>query len=187
MDPDKAGQTPSGAALPAWGPPPAPDRRDAAPLPASGPRTPAASPWSGIAKRIPAAVGAVIIAMVALELIRQTLTASPNGKVIFTTDAPTASGAQTCQLGNQVTSVLAGTAVYANYFYKSPLVGETVTRTITKDGSILDTYTLPSGQSNGIPCLESTENLSVLAPGVYEFKLTSLKGDVVSDGTLTVK
>jgi hypothetical protein len=124
---------------------------------------------------------------VALAVIGLVLNPGHGGKVIFTTDAPTSDGATTCQLGNQVTSVTAGTPVYFNIFYKSRLSGETVTLTIIKDGSVLDTSALTADQSNGIDCLESSANLSDLAPGVYEFKATTSNGDTVSDGILTVK
>ena len=132
-------------------------------------------------------VGVVVIALVVLGVIGYVLSPKHGGQVIFTTDAPTASGAATCDLGNQVTTVTTGTPVYANFFYKSRLTGETVTLTIIKDGSVLDTSTLTADQSNGVDCVESNANLGDLAPGVYEFKLTSSKGDVVSDGTLTIK
>jgi hypothetical protein len=109
------------------------------------------------------------------------------GHVLFTTDAPTAARAAACQLGNQVTTVTAGNPVYANFFYKSRLTNETVTLTIVKDGTVLTTSTLTSDQANGIDCVESSANLNTLDPGVYEFKLTTINGDTVSDGTLTVK
>jgi len=73
--------------------------------------------------------------------------------VIFTTDAPTASGAATCDLGHQVTTVTAGTPVYANFFYKSRLTNETVTLTVIKDGTVLTTSTLTNDQANGIDCV----------------------------------
>jgi hypothetical protein len=65
--------------------------------------------------------------------------------------------------------------------------GSQGTLTIIKDGSALTTSTLTSDQANGIDCVESSANLNTLAPGVYEFKLTTANGDTVSDGTLTVK
>lgn len=138
-------------------------------------------------KRILIGVGVVVVALVVLSLIGYVLSPKHAGQVIFTSDAPTPSGAATCDLGTQVTTVTAGTPVYANFFYKSRLTGETVTLTIIKDGSVLDTSTLTAEQSNGVDCVESSANLGDLTPGVYEFKLTTSKGDTVSDGTLTVK
>ena len=206
MDPNNPGQTP-GEAPPVWGPPPAPEQQlgygappppppapygappapYGAPPPGWGAPAPTTSAKSSIGKRILIAVGVVVIVLVALGVIGVVLSPNHAGKVIFTTDPPTASEAQTCQLGNQVTSITAGTPVYANFFYKSRLSGETVTLTIVKDGTVLDTSTLTADQSNGIDCVESSANLSDLPPGVYEFKLTTSKGETVSDGTLTVK
>ena len=213
MDPNNPGQTPGGSTPPVWGPPPAPDQPGygappppppspygappapygappapyGAPPPAWGAPAPTAAPKSSIGKRILIGVGVVVIALVVLGVIGYVLSPKHGGQVVFTTDAPTASGAATCNLGNQVTTVTAGTPVYANFFYKSQLTGETVTLTIIKDGSVFDTSTLTAAQSNGVDCVESAANLGDLAPGVYEFKLTSSKGDVVSDGTLTIK
>jgi hypothetical protein len=138
-------------------------------------------------KRILLAVAVIVVILVGLFVAAAILSPNHAGQVIFTTDAPTASGASTCQLGNQVTEVKAGTAVYANFFYKSRLSNETVTLTIIKDGTVLDTSTLTSDQANGVDCVESNANLGDLEVGVYEFKLTTSKGDTVSDGKLTIK
>jgi hypothetical protein len=179
-----APQAPYGAPPAPYGAPPAPY---GAPPPAWGAPAPTTSGRGGIAKRILLVVGVVIVVLIALGVVLALLNPRHAGQVVFTTDAPTASGAATCELGHQVTSVTAGTPVYANFFYKSRLTNETVTLTIIKDGSVLDTSTLTSDQTNGVDCVESAANLSDLAPGVYEFKLTTSKGDTVSDGTLTVK
>ena len=210
MDPNNPGQTPDGGTPPAWGPPPAPDQPGygappppppapygAPPAPYGAPPAPYGAPqaWgapppaakSSMGKRILIGVGVVLIALVVLGVIGYVLSPKHGGQVIFTTEAPTASGAATCELGTQVTTITAGTPVYANFFYKSRLTGETVTLTIVKDGSVLDTSTLTADQSNGVDCVESSANLGDLTPGVYEFKLTTSKGDTVSDGTLTVK
>ena len=179
---------PYGAPPAPYGAPPAPYGAPPAPYgapPAWGAPPPAAK--SSIGKRILIGVGVVIIALVVLGVIGYVLTPKHAGQVIFTTDAPTASGAATCQLGNQVTTVSAGTPVYANYFYTSKLTGETVTVTVIKDGSVLDSSTLSADESNGIDCVESSANLGDLPPGVYEWKLTDSKGNTVSDGKLTIK
>ena len=193
MDPNNPGQTPGGAPPPAWGaPPPPPSPYGAPPAPYGAPppgwgAPPPTSGKSGIGKKILLAVGGIIVALVAIGVVLAILIPSHAGQVIFTTDPPTASGAATCNLGHQVTSVTAGTPVYANFFYKSRLTNETVTLTIIKDGSVLDTSTLTSDQSNGVDCVESNANLGDLEPGVYEFKLTTSKGETVSDGKLTIK
>jgi hypothetical protein len=184
-------QAPYGAPPAPYGAPPAPYGAPPAPYgappPGWGAPMPTTPAKSSIGKRILIGVGVVIVVLVALGVIGFVLSPNHAGQVIFTSDPPTDSGAKTCDLGHQVTSITAGSPVYANFFYKSRLTGETVTLTIIKDGSVLDTSTLTADQSNGIDCVESSANLGDLTPGVYEFKLTTSKGDTVSDGTLTVK
>ncbi len=182
---------------PAYGAPPDPNMGQApygappapygAPPPAWGAPAPATSGKSSMVKRIVLAVAVVLIVVFGLGVAAAVLSPNHGGQVIFTSDAPTASGAATCQLGNQVTTVTAGSPVYANFFYKSRLTNETVTLTVIKDGTVLTTSTLSNDQANGIDCVESSADLSSLAAGVYEFKLTTANGDIVSDGTLTVK
>jgi hypothetical protein len=167
-----------------YGAPPAPY---GAPPPTWGAPMPTTPAKGGKLKRILIACGVVVVILFGLGVAAALLSPSHDGQVIFTTDAPTSSGAASCQLGTQVTTVTAGTQVYANFFYKSRLTNETVTLTIIKDGTVLTTSTLPSDQTNGIDCLELSDNLSSLSPGVYEFKLTTANGDTVSDGTLTIK
>lgn len=167
-----------------YGAPPAPY---GAPPPAWGAPVPTTPAKGGKLKRILIACGVVLVVLFGLGVAAALLSPNHGGQVIFTTDAPTASGAASCQLGNQVTTVTAGTSVYANFFYKSRLTNETVTLTIIKNGTVLTTSTLTSDQANGIDCVESSGDLSSLDPGVYEFKLTTANGDTVSDGTLTVK
>jgi hypothetical protein len=109
------------------------------------------------------------------------------GRVLFTTDAPTDTSNATCQLGHQVTSVSAGSHVYANYFYKSPLTGQTVSRSITFEGGVWHQDTLAPTDSNGVACFEDRLDLAALPPGSYDFKLKTASGEVVSEGTLIVK
>jgi hypothetical protein len=167
-----------------YGAPPAPY---GAPPPAWGAPAPATSGKGSMVKRIVLAVVVVVVVVFGLGVAAAVLSPSHGGQVIFTTDAPTASGAATCDLGHQVTTVTAGTPVYANFFYKSRLTNETVTLTVIKDGTVLTTSTLTNDQANGIDCVESSADLGSLTAGVYEFKLTTANGDIVSDGTLTVK
>jgi hypothetical protein len=175
---------PYGAPPAPYGTPPAPY---GAPPPAWGAPAPTVPAKRGLGKRILLGVGVVVVVIIALAIVGMLLSPDHAGKVIFTTDAPTADGAKTCGLGNQVTSVTAGTAVYANFFYKSRLSNETVTLTIAKDGTVIDTSTLTADQANGVDCVESNANLGDLTAGVYEFKLTTAGGETVSDGTLTIK
>ena len=167
-----------------YGAPPAPY---GAPAPAWGAPAPTVPAKRGFGRRIIGGVGVVILLIIIGAAYTLIANPSHGGQVIFTTDAPTESGAATCQLGHQVTNVTVGTSVYANFFYKSRLTNETVTLTIIKDGTVLTTSTLTSDQANGIDCVESSANLNTLDAGVYEFKLTTANGDTVSDGTLTVK
>ncbi len=183
-DPYGAPPAPYGAPPAPYGAPPAPY---GAPPPAWGAPVPAAPAPGGKGRRILLIVGAVVVVIVGLIIVGSMLLPNHAGKVIFTTEAPTAEGAKTCSLGNQVTTVTAGTPVYANFFYKDRLTNETVTLTITKDGTVLDTSTLTSDQANGVDCVESNANLGDLDVGVYEFKLTTSGGEIVSDGTLTIK
>ncbi len=155
--------------------------------PAWGAPAPAAPRRRGLPRRLLAAIGGFIVVVVILAIVGLVLNPSHAGQVIFTTDPPTDSGASTCQLGHQVTSVSVGTKVYANYFFKSRLDNQTVTLTVLKNGSSLGTTPLSSDQSNGVDCLEDNTDLSTLGAGTYEFKLTTADGTVVSDGTLTIK
>ena len=117
-----------------------------APPPGWGAPMPVQPAKGGRTKRIIAVVGIVVLVFAALAIFRAVTNPNHAGQVIFTTDAPTSSGAATCQLGNQVTSVTAGTPVYANWFYTSELTNETVTLTIVKDGTTIDTSTLTSAE-----------------------------------------
>jgi len=155
--------------------------------PAWGAPAPAAPPRRGLPRRLLAAIGGFIVVVAILLIAVMVLNPSHAGQVIFTTDAPTNSGASTCQLGHQVTSVAVGTKVYANYFFKSRLDNQTVTLTVIKNGTSLGSSDLTSAQSNGVDCLEDSTDLSTLGAGTYEFKLTTADGSVVSDGTLTIK
>ncbi len=142
--------------------------------------------------RILGIVGGAVVVLIILGVVAALLLPSNAGKVIFTTDAPTSAGAKTCELGNKVTTVKLGDPVYMNIFFKDRLSGETVTLTLIKDGKTVDS--IPYGTAsevNGIDCLEDYTNLADVlqqnGAGTYEFKLTDSKGNVVSDGTLTVQ
>jgi hypothetical protein len=143
--------------------------------------------------RILGIVGGIVVAFIVLAVVAALVVGNPNaGKVVFTADAPTSSGAKTCELSNKVTSINVGDSVYMNIFFKNRLSGETVTLTLLKDGKEVDS--IPYGTAaevNGIDCLEDYTNLADVfkqnGAGSYEFKLTDSKGNVVSDGTLIVK
>lgn len=201
-------------AAPAWGAPPAgydPSQQPQQPYAqqpydpnAYGQQPYAQQPWAGQAAwgampvkknrlpRIIGIVGGIFLAFIILGVVAAVLLPSNAGKVIFTSDAPTSTGAKTCQLSNQVTSVKVGDPVYMNIFFKDRLSNETVTLSILKDGK--EVISMPYGTAaevNGIDCLEDYTNLSDVitqnGAGSYEFKLTDSKGNVVSDGDLTAK
>jgi len=169
-----------------------------APTPGFDPSQPGyGQPWGPVPAPkksiLPKVIGAIVIfVIVIVGLFAALLILNPShaGEVVFTTDAPTSGSAKTCQIGHQVTEVPVGTPVYAIYFYKDRLSNETVSLTVTKDGqAFIPATALTSDMTNGIDCLEDTSNLGELLTGAgkYEFKLTTSSGDVVSDGTITLK
>jgi hypothetical protein len=140
----------------------------------------------GIGSRLFGIFVAVVV-FIGLGLVFAATRPNHAGQVVFTTDAPSANGAKTCQIGTQVTSVPSGTAVYGIYFFKSRPTSETLTVTIVKNGAIL-----ASGPENipgvtSVDCVEDTADLSTLGVGTYEIKLAGPSGDVLADGTLTIK
>jgi hypothetical protein len=155
-------------------------------------------PWGGAPvpqqkSRLPRIIGVIaviVVALIALVVVSSLLSPSYAGQVVFTSDAPTSEGAKTCQLGTKVTSVKLGDPVYANIFFKDRLSNETVTLTIYKDGTKLDSIPYGDTEVNGVDCIEDSSNLGDIftsyGAGSYEFKLTDSHGNVVSDGTLTV-
>jgi hypothetical protein len=112
----------------------------------------------------------------------------PHGKVIFSTDLPKADS--NCSPTHAVTSVAAGTTVYATYVYASVPGTETISISVTKNGaSFFPTQPLDVVDTKGLDCFGDTTDLSTLSgwgPGVYHFSLTSDAG-VVSEGDLTVQ
>jgi hypothetical protein len=109
------------------------------------------------------------------------------GKVLFSTDKPTANG--TCTPEHMVTSVGVGTSVYATYVYKARPGDETVSLEVTKDGESFGlTMDMDTSWTKGLDCFGDTSDLSTLdgwGVGAYTFTLTAL-GDTVAEGTLTV-
>lgn len=131
-------------------------------------------------------VACVIAAIVGLALLYP----SHAGQVIFTTDPPTSESARTCQFDHQVTSVTAGTPVYAVYFYKARLANETIALTVDKDGTPIAQNALAPLASDGVDCLEDPLDLrsvGALGVGRYDFKMTIATGEIVSEGTLIIE
>jgi hypothetical protein len=117
-----------------------------------------------------------------------TPTAAMNrGKVIFSTDVPSADNG--CTPGHQVTSVTATTSVYATYIFESKPGSETITLEVTRDGQpYIPATDLPTADTRGLDCFADTSDLSQLndwGPGTYHVSLTS-NGAVVAEGDLTV-
>ena len=185
MDTKIPGQTPDATTPPAAAVQPG----DTEPRPGTGSPAPAAHRRRSLRLRLIAIFGALflIAAVLSASIVAYSIPSpSHAGQVIFTSDVPTAASAATCQLGHEVTSVSAGASVYANYFYKSRLTGQTVSLSITKDGTEISHNVLSSLNSNGVDCMEDELDLNYLASGSYEFKLKTASGEVVSAGTLIV-
>jgi hypothetical protein len=139
-------------------------------------------------RSLPRAI-AVVSVIVALALASFGCgTSIDRGKVLFSTDVPSASGG--CSPSNQVTSVSATTSVYATYVFKARPGSETITLHVTKDGTDLFPPTdLSTADTNGKDCISDTADLSQLAnwgAGTVNFSLTS-GGSEVASGDLTVK
>lgn len=116
MDPSNPGQTPG---APIQSPAPEAQARVPEALP-PGADEPSAPAPSRLPRHLVTIIGGGVLivacgiaAVVGLALLNP----SHAGKVIFTTDVPTGESAGTCQFDHQVTSISAGTPVYAIYFY----------------------------------------------------------------------
>lgn len=109
------------------------------------------------------------------------------GQVVFTTDKPAGERAATCKLGHEVTSVPYGTIVYATYFYKEQLVDETVVAHLFYQGIAQKDTLLAPSQSNGVDCFEDPIDLGTYPVGTLTIRLTTVAGEVVSQGTLIIE
>ena len=109
------------------------------------------------------------------------------GQVVFTTDVPTSASAATCKLGHEVTSVTAGTPVYATYFYKARLNDETAVVHLFFNGIAQTDTVLAPSESNGVDCFEDPLDLSVYPVGTLTLRVATLTGEVVSEGTLIIE
>ncbi len=109
------------------------------------------------------------------------------GKVLFITEVPTTESG--CSPENTVTSVSAGTSVYATYVFKAKLGGETVSIEITRNGeSFYPKQELDTSLTQGLDCSLGTDDLSTLPNwgfGTYKITLTAL-GATVAEGELIV-
>lgn len=109
------------------------------------------------------------------------------GKVLFSTDEPTANGS--CTPAHMVTTVSVGTSVYATYVFKAKPGDETVSLEMTKNGeSFVPKMDMDTSDTKGLDCFGDTTDLSTLdgwGAGTYKVTLTA-NGATVAEGTLTV-
>jgi hypothetical protein len=150
---------------PAGWPAPAPARRSRLPM------------WIAII------VAAVVVLGILIVVVVQNVTPPDAGKVVFSTDKPTAGF--NCVVHNQVTTVTVGQTVYAYYIYKHKLGSEEVTLSVTKDGTTLGSTTIPASDTQGTSCYGDITNLGSFPAGSYTFKLTT-GSETLAEGTLTV-
>ena len=126
---------------------------------------------------------AVIVALVAFNALR----GSNDGKVLFSTDVPTAD--QKCNPSGVVTTAAAATSVYATYEYTGRMGSDQVTLTITKDDTAYGAPVILSvSDTSGTDCGYDITDLSSLpdwGAGKWKFTLTAA-GKTVSEGTITV-
>jgi hypothetical protein len=138
-------------------------------------------------RSLPRQIAAVSV-VIALALAGYGCGASiQRGMVLFSTDIPTANSG--CRPENTVTSVSAGTSVYATYVFKAKPGGETVSIEITKNGeSYYPRQELDTSETQGLDCFSDPTDLSTLPDwgvGTYKVTLTALDA-TVAEGELTV-
>ncbi|MGD0248258.1 MAG: hypothetical protein ABSB75_04310 [Candidatus Limnocylindrales bacterium] len=131
---------------------------------------------------------AAISVVIALALASYGCGASiQRGKVLFSTDIPTANGS--CTPDKIVTSVSAGTSVYATYVFKAKPGSETVSLEMTKNGeSYIAKTAMDTSDTQGLDCFGDTTDMSTLdgwGVGTYKVTLTA-NGATVAEGELTV-
>jgi hypothetical protein len=110
------------------------------------------------------------------------------GKVVFSTDQPVAGQTIDCVVDHQVTTVAAGTHVYATYHFSSQQGSGVVDLAITKDGTVfLAPSALPTADTQGLDCVADTSDFGTIFvdPGTYTVTLTS-GVSTIAEGTLTV-
>ena len=144
----------------------------------------------GRGRRLAIAAAIVVVALIVVGAFVALRGGSvPNaGKVLFSTDAP-ASEPQGCQVADEVTSVNATTSVYPTYIYTGTMGSDVVPLSISKDGTELGSFAVPTADTSGADCTTDSSDLSTTlpgwGPGQWKFTLTA-SGKTVSEGTLTV-
>ena len=195
MDPSGYGQTPPPTPPPDWS---APGQPGQPPSPYGQPPSPYGQPagmWaapppvkrSPLPRIIGVLVTLAVIAGVAFYFVSNAKVPDA-GKVVFSSDKPVAGQSTGCKVDHQLTTVAAGTPVYATYIFTSKQGSDPVSLTITKDGSpFLPATAMDATDTNGYDCFADTSDLSQIPfdAGSYQFTLTS-GGNTISQGTLTV-
>ena len=131
---------------------------------------------------------AIVIAIVVGVVFFLGGTDANAGKVIFTTDQPS-TGVTTCHDNNVVTSIKAGTAVYATFHFKSRAGSDPLSISWSKDGTVLlpPTQFPASVTTEGLDCVKDVTNYSLIfsQPGTYTITITD-NGTTVAEGSLTI-
>lgn len=175
--PGQTGQQPEFPGVPA-GPPPAQPGQGWVPVSDAAPAKGRSKLWI--------VVLVVVGILVALGVASRFL---PNndGKVLFTTKQPQA-GFSCGDIPATVTSMSAGTHAWVVVVFKDKMDDQPVTLEATLNGQLVAApSTLPVSKTNGEKCLADNEtDLAQLPPGTYKFTVRH-RGEVESEGTLTVK
>ena len=187
---------PAAPTAPGWGAPPptTPTAPGWAAPPAWATTPPAASGGGSVVGRFAGSVAGRVIAFIVVAavigggffLFNRITGADHNGQVIYTTADQ--SGNSNCSTSSLVTSVKAGTHVWAVYVWTHRLsADQSVVEEDFLDGASLGKYDIPSDKTSDADCLSVLDDLSTSfsAPGSYEIKLT-VGSEVVADGKLTV-
>jgi len=148
---------------------------------------PAPAPRSPLRRIIAAVVVLLIIAGGVFAFASMTSHPADAGKVVFSTDKPVEGQTIGCTVDHQVTTIPAGTSVYATYIFTSRQGSSVASLSITKDGaSFLPPTELPTSDTQGLDCFADTTDLStIFEAGTYVFTLTS-NGNTIAQGTLVV-
>jgi hypothetical protein len=144
---------------------------------------PAPAPKRSRMPLIIAIVVVVVIVGAVLWVVASNMRPPDAGKVVFSSDKPVAG--MNCNVDHKVTTIKAGTTVYAYAIYKDKQGSDVVTLTISKDGSKLGSADLPTSTTENTDCYGDTTDLGTFPAGTYTFTLTS-GGKTIAEGTLTI-
>jgi hypothetical protein len=194
MDPTGYGQTPPPPPPPPdWSQPgqPVPPAPFGQPSPYGQPAEMWAAPPPARRSRLPLIiVGIVVVVVIAFAAVigmNYLKNVADRGKVVFSTDKPVAGQTVGCSVDHQVTSIAAGTPIYATYVFSARQDTDVVSLAVTKDGAqYLPATAMPTSDTKGLDCFADTTDLStIFTAGTYTFTLTN-SGGTIAQGTLTV-